>query len=133
MRARAVAKQQRMIAIAGQAEGAAGYACRFLSFEQLARKVCGTQPGGLDAREGVILIAAGMSEAMDLANVKKSRMPKRGMADTAWRTNCCGSKATKPLQRRFMTAATVVLPGGVQFKASHRSNDRGPSTSSLVF
>jgi hypothetical protein len=73
MRARAVAKQKRMIAIAGRAEGAAGYACRFLSFEQLARKVCGTQPGGLDAREGAILIAAGVSEAMDLAYVKKNR------------------------------------------------------------
>lgn len=39
-------------AFAGRAGGAAGYACYFLSFEQLARKAFCTQPGGLDAREG---------------------------------------------------------------------------------
>jgi hypothetical protein len=128
-----VAKQKRLIAIAGRAEGAAGYACRFLSFEQLARKVCGTQPGGLDAREGVILIAAGVSEAMDLAYVKKiadaeARDGGHGLADELLRF-----KSHKATAAAVMTAATVLLPGGVQFKASHRSNDRGPSTSSLVF
>jgi hypothetical protein len=86
-----------MIAIAGRAEGAAGYACRFLSFEQLARKVCGTQPGGLDAREGVILIAVGVSEAMDLAYVKEiadaaARDGGHGLPDELLRF-----KATKPL------------------------------------
>ena len=105
MRARAVAKQKRLIA-----KGAAGYACRFLSFEQLARKVCGTQPGGLDAREGVILIAAGVSEAMDLAYVKKiadaeARDGGHGLADELLRFKSHKATAAAVYDRCYRSIA----------------------------
>jgi hypothetical protein len=37
------------------------------------------------------------------------------------------------LKSRRAVAAASALSGGVRFKASRRSNDRGPGTSSLVF
>ena len=128
-------------AFAGRAGGAAGYACYFLSFEQLARKAFCAQPGGLDAREGAEGTAREMTGQPHLVEGADDEVPAGGALDCVKEIADAGARdgghglrdKLVRLKSRRAVAAASALSGGVRFKASRRSNDRGPGTSSLVF
>jgi hypothetical protein len=122
MRARAVAKQPRIIAIAGRAEGAAGYARHFLSFEQLARKAFCTQPGGLNAREGREG-TAGDDRQPHLVEGADDEVPTGGALDCVKEIADAGARdgghglrdKLVRLKSRRAVAAALALSGGVRF------------------